>query len=119
MCSSTEESGVSVQLECTLSILSQLQIRKSQDISIPSQLAPNIWTLPTPTSAITTAVTLICPGETSKSITIKKLIYILQLPPGCSATLPNFHLPSYYEDSTLEVNISLYMANLNTTTYHH
>ena len=54
-----------------------LQIRKTQDMSIPSQLAPNIWILTTPTSAITTAVTLIYPGETTKSITIRKPIHIL------------------------------------------
>ena len=61
----------------SISARCSLQIRKTQDISIPSQLAPNIWVLTTPTSAITTAVTLICPGETSKSITIKKPIHIL------------------------------------------
>ena len=37
----------------------------------------------------------------------------MQLPPTCSATTPNFHLPPYYESSALEVNISLDMANLN------
>ena len=83
-------------------------------MSIPSQLASNIWILTTLTSSISTAVTLICPREITKSITIKKPSHILQLPPACSATLPNFHLPPHYEDSTLEVNISLDMANLNT-----
>ena len=32
---------------------------------------------------------------------------------ACSATLPNFHLPPYYDSPPLEVNISLDMANLN------
>ena len=98
----------------SISTRCSLQIRKIQDISIPSQLALNIWILTTTSSAITTAVTLICPGETSKSVTIKKLIHILQLPQACSATLPNFHLPLHYKNSALEVNISLDMANLNT-----
>ena len=99
---------------CSISARCLLQIRKTQEIGIPSQLAPNIWILTTPISTITTAATLICPEETSKSITIKKLIHILWLPPACSITLPNFHLPPHYKDSTLEVNISLDMPNLNT-----
>ena len=61
----------------------------------------------------TTAITLICPGETTKFITIKKPIHVLLLPPACSATSSNFHLPPHYESPTLEVNISLDMVNLN------
>ena len=49
-----------------------------------------------------------------KFIMVKKPIHILQLPPACSATLTNFNLPPHYEDSPLEVNVSLDMANLNT-----
>ena len=45
-----------------------LQIRKIQDVCIPSQLTPSIWILTTPPSSTTTAITLICPGETSKFI---------------------------------------------------
>ena len=82
-------------------------------MNIPSQLTPNVWILTTPTSATTKVITLICPGKTSKFITIQKPIQILQLPPACSATLPNFHLPPHYENSALEVNISLDMTNLN------
>ena len=99
---------------CSISTRCSLQIRKTHSISIPSQIAPNVWILTTPPSAVTTAITLICPGETSESILIKKSIHILQLPPACSPTLPNFHLPPHYENSALVVNISLDMANLNT-----
>ena len=81
----------------SISTRCSLQIRKPQDVSIPSQLTPNLWILTTPTSATATPITLICPGETSKFIPIQKLIYILQLPPACRATMPNFHLPSHYE----------------------
>ena len=99
----------------THSILARcsLQIRKTHDVSIPSQLAPSIWIFTTPTSATTMAITLICPGKPSKFVTIQKPIHILQLPPAYSATMPNFHLPPHYENSALEVNISLDMANLN------
>ena len=87
-----------------------LQIRKTQNINIPSQIAPNVWILTTAPSAVTTAVTPICPGETTKFLTVKKPIYILHLLPTCSATSPNFHLPPQYEHQPLAVNISLDMG---------
>ena len=46
-------------------------------------------------------------------ITVEKPIHILRIPTACSATLSNFHLPPRYQNSHLEVNISLDMANLN------
>ena len=82
-------------------------------MSIPSQLTPCVWILTTPSLAATTTITLICPGETSKFITIQRPIHILWLHQACSATMSNFHLPSHYENSALEVNISLDMVNLN------
>ena len=62
---------------CSILTRCSLQIRKIQDVSIPSQLTPNVWILTTPPSAATTAITLICPGEKSKFITIQKPIQIL------------------------------------------
>ena len=44
---------------------------------------------------------------------MEKPIHILQIPTACSATSSNFHLPPRYQNSHLEVNISLDMANLN------
>ena len=97
----------------SISARCSLQIRKTQSVSKPSQIAPNVWILTTAPSAVTTAITLIFPGETTKRITVKKPIHILQVPPACSATLPSFHLPPHYQNSTLEVNVSLDMENLN------
>ena len=54
-----------------------LQIRKTQDVSIPSQLTSSVWMLTTPPSAAMTAITFICQGETSKFVTIQKPIHIL------------------------------------------
>ena len=90
-----------------------LQIRKTQSISLPSQITPKMWILTSAPSTVTTAITLICPGETTKFITVKKPIHVLWLPPACSATSPHFHLPPHYEHPALTVNISLDMANLN------
>ena len=53
---------------CSIWARCSLQIRKTQDVNIPSQLAPSIWILTTPPSAATTTITLICPGETSKFV---------------------------------------------------
>ena len=80
---------------------------------MPSQLAPNVWILTSAPSAVTTTVTIICPGETTQFIEVGRPIHILHLPTACSATSPNFHLPPHYESPPLEVNISLDMANLN------
>ena len=55
--------------------------------SIPSSIAPNVWILTSAPSTVTTGITLICPGETTK------FIHVLQLPPACRATYPCFHLP--------------------------
>ena len=98
----------------SISVICSLKIRKTHSISIPSQIAPNVWILTTIPSAVTTAIKLICPGETMKFIAVKKAIHILWLPPACSAASTNCHLPPHYEYSPLEVNISLDMANLNT-----
>ena len=99
----------------TTSILAicSLQIRKSSDVSMPSQLAPNVWILTTAPSATAAIFTLICLGETTQFIELRKPIHILCLPTACSARSPNFHLPPCYEGPPLEVNISLDMANLN------
>ena len=48
-----------------------------------------------------------------ETILIQKPPHILKLPMACSATSPNFYLPSRYETPTLDVNISLNMANLH------
>ena len=88
-----------------------LQIRKSSDVSMPSQLIPSVWILTTAPSAATSTITLICPGEMTQFIELKRPIHILHLPTACSATSSSFHLPPHYEGPPLEVNISLDMAN--------
>ena len=59
------------------------------------------------------AITLICPGKATTFIKVEKPIHILQIPPVWSATSSHFHLPPTYQNSNLEVNISLDMACLN------
>ena len=97
----------------SISARCSLQIRKSSDVSMPSQPALNVWILATAPSALSTIVTLICLGETTQFIEVRKPIHILHLPTTCNATSPDFHLPPHYEGPPLEVNISLDMVNLN------
>ena len=97
----------------SISARCSLQVRKSSDVSMPSQPAPNVWILTTAPSAAAATITLICMGETTHFIEVKRPIHILCLPTACSVTSPNFHLPPCYEGPPLEVNISLDMANLN------
>ena len=97
----------------TISTRCSLQICKTQSISIPLQIALNVWILTSAPSTVRTTITLICPGETTKFITVRKPIHMLWLPPACSTTLPHFYLPPGSEHSDLVVYISLDMANLN------
>ena len=55
--------------------------KKTQSISIPLQISPNVCILTSAPSTVTAALTLICPGEPTKFITVKKPIHVLQLPP--------------------------------------
>ena len=77
----------------SISARCSLKIRKSSVVSMPSQLAPNIWILTTAPSAAASTITLICPGEMTQFIEVRKPIHILCLPTACFATSPNFHLP--------------------------
>ena len=90
-----------------------LQIKKTSDISIPSQITPNIWILTTVLSTPASTITLICPGKATTFIKVEKPTHILSIPTAYSATLSSFHLPPRYQKLHLEVNISLDMANLN------
>ena len=54
--------------ECSISATCSLQIRKTQDVSIPYQLAPSVWILTTPPSTVTTTIMLICPRKDIKNL---------------------------------------------------
>ena len=81
----------------SFSVRCSLQIRKTSEVSMPSQLAPNVWNLATAPSAAA-AITVVCLGETTQFIEVRKLIQVLCLPTACSATSPNFHLPHVMKD---------------------
>ena len=54
-----------------------LQVRKAQSISIPYSVAPNVWTLTSAPSTVTTGITPFCTGEMTKFITVQKPMHIL------------------------------------------
>ena len=103
------KSMLDIALRCSI------QIRKTSDISLPTQIAPDTWIITMPTTAPTTTMTLICPEKPMETITLQTPLHIFQLPMACSATSSNFYLPPRYEAPVLDVNISLHMANLHTT----
>ena len=90
-----------------------LVICKASATNLPTQIAPDVWILTTLVTAPANTMTLICPEKTIETIPIQKPIHILKLPMACTATSPNFYLPPRYETPTLDVNISLNMANLD------
>ena len=101
------KSTVDITSKCSL------QIHKASAANLPSQIALDVWILTTPVTAPANTITLICPEKTMETIPIQKPIHILKLPTACSAISPNFYLPPRYETPTLDVNISLNMANLH------
>ena len=90
-----------------------LQIRKASGVSIPTPIAAKVWIITSPVAAVPSGITLICPGEASRSIIPQTPIHILWLQPACSATSQHFHLPPCYKSHELTVNIPLNTANLN------
>ena len=61
----------------SISTRHSLQVWKAHSISIPSPIAPNMWILTSAPSTVTTGIILICPGETTKFITVQKPIHVL------------------------------------------
>ena len=90
-----------------------LQLCKATTTNLTTQIAPNVWILTTPATAPINIMTLICPEKPMETIPIQQPIHLLKLPTTCSATSSNFYLPPRYETPTLDVNISLNMANLH------
>ena len=88
-----------------------MQIQKASNTNLPTQIAPDVWILTTPLAAPANTMTLICPEKAMETIIIQKPVHILKLPMACIATSPNFYLPPRYETPTLDVYISLNMAN--------
>ena len=101
------KSTVDITSKCSL------QIWKASGINLPTQIAPDVWILTTPLAAPANTMTLICPKKAMETIIIQKPVHILRLPMACSTTSSNFYLPPRYETLTLDVNVSLNMANLH------
>ena len=61
----------SIQKRCSL------QIMKANSISIPTSIAPNVWIVISPTTAVTPGITFICPGKAPSSVTPQTPNHIL------------------------------------------
>ena len=89
------KSTADITLKCSL------QIWKTSDINLPTQIAPDVWILATPLAAPANTMTLICPQKAMETIIIQKPVHILRPITACSATLPNFYLPPRYGNSNI------------------
>ena len=90
-----------------------LQIWKTSNINLLTQISPDVWILTAPVSTLASTFVLICPRKATASITIRKPVHILRIPTACSVTLSNFHLPPRYQTSNLDFNVSFNVANLH------
>ena len=99
-------------IECWCS----LEIRNICGATFPTAITSNLWILTSTTELDPAGVTLICPDQAPKSISIWKPVHVLHLPPSCSAISQHFHLPPHYENHQMMINISLNTANLNAMT---
>ena len=54
-----------------------LQIRKTSDVNLPTQIFPDVWILTTPLSTPTSTIMLICPEKATETITLRKLVHIV------------------------------------------
>ena len=60
----------SIQKKCSL------QVKKANNISIPTSITPNVWIITSSPAAAPARITLICPGETLRPIIPKTPIHI-------------------------------------------
>ena len=90
-----------------------LQIRKTSDVNLPTQISPDVWILITPLSMPASTIILICPKRATETMTMRKPVHIVRLPMACSATSSNFYLPPRYQTSNSDVNVSLNVANIH------
>ena len=100
------KSKASIASKCSL------QLCKTTNTALPTQITPDVWVLTAPATAPATTITLKCPEKPMETITIWQPIHILKLPMACSSTSSHFYLPPRYEIPILNVNVSLDMAHL-------
>ena len=97
----------------SISTRCSLKIRKTHSVSIPSQIAPNVWILTTPPSAVTTAHHTHLPRRNIKIYYNKEANSHLATTPNLQCYITQLPSTPHYENSASEVNISLDMANRN------
>ena len=102
------KSATSIKSKCFL------QLCKTTTTPLPTQITPDVWILITPLSAPLDTISLICPEKPMETILVRQPLHILKLPTACSATSSHFYLLPRYESPTLNINVSLDMANLQT-----
>ena len=103
------KNSVHISLHCSI------QIWKPAKVTMPIQIAPNVWIITTSPSAPQYTLTQVCPREPTHLINVRRPIHThtLELPTACSITSPYFYLPPTYHNPHWAVNISLLSANIH------
>ena len=81
----------------------------------PHQIAQNVWILTSAPSTVTTTITLICPGENRKFITIKKSIHMSYDYHQLAAL--HHHTFIYLHDMNIRHLLSTFLLTWQTTTW--
>ena len=73
----------------------------------------NLWIIPSNPQTQGSVMTIIFPDKATNTVPLKQPFHILRLSPVWSATSNYFHLPPYYEDHSMVMNVSLDTASIN------
>ena len=93
-------------------------MKTQPELYLPIPLASNVWAIISSPFKQQPPVTVICPTKPTMSIHISPPIHVLRVEPACSTTSQHFHLPPKYEDTHVTMNLSIYNANLTSSTSH-
>ena len=102
------------KLAHSISARCSLQIRKTQSIIIPSKVVPNIWILTITSSCSNYSCHTHLPRRNIKIYYNKEADSHLVINPSLQCYIDQLSSTPHNENSALEVNISLDMANLST-----
>ena len=77
--------------------------KMASSVSIPASIAPNVWIITSSTTAVPSGITLICPREAPRTITLQTPIHILS-----TATSMQCYVTGFSPATTLWITWSYY-----------
>ena len=80
---------------------------------IPVTVTSNLWINPSKPDTLASTIMIICHDKATSTVPLHQPFYILSLSPYSSVAPRYFHLPLYYEDHIMMINVSLDTTNIN------